>query len=140
MKATKNITRIAKMSITSIALIAASFLTPVQASTDDNSALNRKELKEAVNRLETLNYKTENAIKFSAPAMIENTDGLFESEAAQARLDDMAVSLERSLQYISPSVNESMADQELNLAVENLEQLISKTEQIIKFSAPSFTE
>jgi hypothetical protein len=52
----------------------------------------------------------------------------------------MAVSLERSLQYISPSVNESMADQELNLAVENLEQLISKTEQIIKFSAPSVTE
>ena len=140
MKATTNMNRIAKIGIASIALLWATYLIPVHAASDNSSSLDLTEIQAATDRLEAFTFNIENELKFSAPELDENVSDLFEMEASEARLNDLYVSIEQATKYVSPEVNEGIEDYDLYLAVERLEQMIIKTEQLIKFNVNPVSE
>jgi predicted secreted protein len=140
MKATTNMTRIAKTGIVSVALLCAAYLVPVQAASDNSSSMDMTEVQAATDRLEAFTFKTENELKFNAPVLNENASELFELEAAEARLNELYVSIEESTKYVSPEVSEGFEAYDLYLAVENLEQMTIRTEQMLKFNVSLISE
>jgi hypothetical protein len=140
MKATTNMTRIAKTGIVSVALLCAAYLVPVQAASDNSSSMDMTEVQAATDRLEAFTFKTENELKFNAPVLNENASELFELEAAEARLNELYVSIEESTKYVSPEVSEGFEAYDLDLAVENLEQMTIRTEQMLKFNVSLISE
>jgi hypothetical protein len=140
MKATTNMNRIAKTGIASIALLWAAYMIPVQAASEISSSLDRTEVQAATDRLEAFTAKTENELKFNAPVLNENASDLFELEAAEARLNSLYVSIEESTKYVSPEVSEGIEDYELYLAVESLDQMMIRTEQLLKFNVTLVSE
>jgi len=140
MKAIKNMNQTVKVSIASLALLAASFFTPLQAAILKNNPAGANEIQAASNRLETLSLKIEKAIQFSTSDMLAYETEMFELETAVSSLEKMATTLEVDLRYVSPEVGENINDYEAVVALANLYQLNQRTENQIKYSAPSVTE
>ena len=140
MKATINMNQTVKVSIASLALLAASFFTPLQAAILKNNPAGVNEIQAASNRLETLSLKIEKAIQFSTSDMLAYETEMFELETAVSSLEKLATTLEVDLRYVSPEVGENINDYEAVVALANLYQLNQRTENQIKYSAPSVTE
>jgi hypothetical protein len=136
MKATNYMYQTVKVSFAAITLLAAAFITPMQAASVKNSP---REIKEATDRLETLSLKIEKAIQFNSDALAFEAE-MYELETAAFRLEQVAVAMEADLRYESPEVAENMNDFETGVAFRNLEQLNQRTENLIKYTAPAVTE
>jgi hypothetical protein len=140
MKTTKNMNQIVKVSIASIVLLLALTLTHARAAYGNSGMIKRNEIQAASNRLEALSLKIEKEIKFSVPAVPENTDDLFELKAAGYRLENMAASMEKAAKYVSTTLNEAGEDYEMIGIFASLDQVNNQIEQLIKYTVPSDVE
>jgi hypothetical protein len=130
MKTTKNLNQIAKVTLASVTLLFASFIS-MQANSGKNTTSEMYEIQAATNNLDLYNVELEKEAAFSAPALSEKS-AEFEAFVAESNLNDLFTSAALDAQYVSPSVNE---DFEVAVALENLDQLNTQIEQSVRYTA-----
>ena len=131
MKATTKTTRIAQGSLIATALFLLSFTYSAQAGSGSKSSRNA-ETSAAAMRLESFSLGIEKSISYNAPSVAEDA-AFMEAEEAGMRLDEMASVLEANAVYVAPCVCD---DTDLQTALENMDDLVDRTEYLLAYNAP----
>ncbi len=135
MKATTKTNRIAQATLIAISLFLVSFTYSAQAGSGSKNSRNA-EISAAAMRLESYSLGIEKSISYNAPSVAEDAASL-EMEEAVMRLDEIATAQETGAAYVAPCVCD---ETDLQTALENMDDLSNRTEDLLAYNAPAISE
>lgn len=136
MKTTRNIRNFAASGLTALAIVLATTVSPLQASTGNLTG--NREIRAAFDRLESFNQAIEASISYHVAELSETE--AYELDIAWLRLEETANMAESAARYEAPAVAEEITGYEVNTALENLNQLNRQIVQSLRYTAPSVVD